>query len=592
MKIKRNSFKYKLIFSYILIILISFGFVAFFLDKNLEEKSLQDIKSSLINEASLIEIQVSTEDLKKENLNFLDALVKKLSPRIKSRITILNNQGKVLADSEKSQVEAIKMENHSDRPEIRLALAGNITEEIRYSSTLKIDMLYVALPIREKGQILGAVRLALPLSNVQRTLSVIKKAILLSLFFALGLAFVLGSVLTAGIIKPINKIIHISRGFSTGDFSHRILLDSQDEIGELAATLNKMAQDIEDKISEVQMQNQHLKAILESMVEGIIVTDKSSHIISINPTVEKIFKITKQDAEGRLFLEAIRNNDIAEIINNVLKNGRFFSCELSLVWPVEKVFRVDATPIFEKEMVSGCLVMIHDITEIRRLETMRKDFVANVSHELKTPLTSIKGFVETLLEGALEDKENSRHFLQIIQEHADRLDNLVSDLLDLSHLESSELKLATQGIDLKGLTDDILVGFKSQLKRKSIKAENILSGGLIVKADKNKLGQVLTNLIDNAIKFNKEKGSVKIYSQDLDDKIKIFVEDSGIGIPAKDIARIFERFYRIDKARSRELGGTGLGLSIVKHIIELHNGNVGVESAEGFGSKFWFILPK
>jgi PAS domain S-box-containing protein len=166
---------------------------------------------------------------------------------------------------------------------------------------------------------------------------------------------------------------------------------------------------LEDKIREVQIQNQHLKAILESTVEGIIVTDKSSHIVSINPTVEEIFKITKQDVEGKLFLEVIRNNDIAEIINNVLKNRRFFSCELSLVWPVQKIFRVDATPIFEKEMVSGCLVMVHDITEIRRLETMRKDFVANVSHELKTPLTSIKGFVETLIEGALEDKENSRH---------------------------------------------------------------------------------------------------------------------------------------------------------------------------------------
>ena len=592
MKIKRNSFKYKLIFSYILIILISFGFVAFFLDKNLEEKSLQDIKSFLVNEANLIESQVSTEDLKKENFDFLEALVKSLGPRIKSRITIVNNQGKVLADSEKSQVEALKMESHADRPEIRLALAGNIGEEIRYSSTLKIDMLYVALPIRDKGQILGVVRLALPLSNVQRTLSVIKKAILLSLLLALGLAFVLGSVLTAGIIKPINKIIHISRRFSTGDFSHRILLDSQDEIGELAVTLNKMAKDIEDKIREVQIQNQHLKAILESMVEGIIVTDKSSYIVSINPTVEKIFKITKQDVEGKLFLEVIRNNDIAEIINNVLKNRKFFSCELSLVWPVQKIFRVDATPIFEKEMVSGCLVMIHDITEIRRLETMRKDFVANVSHELKTPLTSIKGFVETLLEGALEDKENSRHFLQIIQDHANRLDNLVSDLLDLSHLESQEIKLETQSFDLKGLTDDILAGFKSQLKGRSIKAENILSSGLTVKADKNKIGQVLTNLIDNAIKFNQEKGPVKIYIQDLDDKIKIFVEDSGIGIPEKDIPRIFERFYRVDKARSRELGGTGLGLSIVKHIIELHNGSVGVESTEGFGSKFWFILPK
>lgn len=589
---KIRSFKLKLIFSYVFVILFSLGFIAFFLDKNLEENSLQEIKSSLINQACLVESQISKANLKNENTPELETLVKVLSSKIKARLTIVNNKGKVLAESEKSEVDILKMPSHADRPEIKAALAGRIGEEIRYSSTLKIDMLYIALPIRDNNEIMGAVRLALPLASVQKTLSTIKKAIFLSLFFALGLAFVLGSLLTQAIIKPINKIIHISRKFSSGDFSHKILLDSKDEVGELADTLNMMADSLEDKIKKVEIKNQQLKAILESMVEGIIVTEKSGHIISLNPTVEKIFNISEQDAEGKLFLEIIRNNDIADIINYVLKNGKFKSCELSLVWPVQRMFEINATPIFEKNSVSGCLLVIHDITQIRRLETMRKDFVANVSHELKTPLTSIKGFVETLLEGALEDKENSRHFLQIIQDHANQLDNLVSDLLDLSHLESQEIKLETQSFDLKGLTDDILAGFKSQLKRKSIKAENILSGGLIVKADKNKIGQVLTNLIDNAIKFNQEKGSVKIYSQDLDDKIKIFVEDSGIGVPEKDIPRIFERFYRVDKARSRELGGTGLGLSIVKHTIELHGGNVGVESAEGFGSKFWFTLPK
>jgi two-component system phosphate regulon sensor histidine kinase PhoR len=353
-----------------------------------------------------------------------------------------------------------------------------------------------------------------------------------------------------------------------------------------------MADSLEDKIKKVEIKNQQLKAILESMVEGIIVTDKSGHIISLNPTVEKIFNILKQDAEGKLFLEIIRNNDIADIINYVLKNGKFKSCEISLVWPVQRYLEINATPIFGNGSISGCLLVIHDITEIRRLETMRRDFVANVSHELKTPLTSIKGFVETLLEGALLDKENSRHFLQIIQSHANRLDNLVNDLLDLSHLESQEIKLEKEKVDLKALTDDILASFRSQFKKKAIQVSNDLNRDVFIIANKDKIDQVLTNLIDNAIKFNQEKGSIKIYSQDLDDKIKIFVEDSGVGIPEKDIPRIFERFYRVDKARSRELGGTGLGLSIVKHIVELHGGSVGVESTEGFGSKFWFILPR
>jgi two-component system phosphate regulon sensor histidine kinase PhoR len=259
---------------------------------------------------------------------------------------------------------------------------------------------------------------------------------------------------------------------------------------------------------------------------------------------------------------------------------------------VHRVFEVNATPIFDNSVVSGCLIVIHDITEIRRLETVRSDFVANVSHELKTPLTSIKGFVETLLEGALDDEGNNRNFLKIIQDHAERLNSLVEDLLSLSHLESKEIALDKSIFNLRQQLEKVILGFKSQLKNKDIDVKNESPIGISINADKDRIEQVLTNLIDNAIKFNKEKGSIRIYTQEEGDKIKVFVEDSGIGIPGKDISRIFERFYRVDKARSRELGGTGLGLSIVKHIVELHSGSVGVKSTEGLGSKFWFILPK
>ncbi|MGB4521098.1 MAG: ATP-binding protein, partial [Candidatus Omnitrophota bacterium] len=217
---------------------------------------------------------------------------------------------------------------------------------------------------------------------------------------------------------------------------------------------------------------------------------------------------------------------------------------------------------------------------------------ANVSHELKTPLTSIKGFVETLLEGALDDKENNRNFLKIIQDHAERLNNLVEDLLSLSHLESKEIVLNKKSLNLRQQLEEVISGFKSQLKKMNVEIKNDLSVSIMVDVDRDRIEQVFTNLIDNAIKFNKEKGFVMIYGEETNDKVRITVEDSGIGIPERDIPRIFERFYRVDKARSRELGGTGLGLSIVKHIIELHNGSVGVESTEGFGSKFWFVLPQ
>lgn len=392
--------------------------------------------------------------------------------------------------------------------------------------------------------------------------------------------------------KQIEAMAEVLYRIEAGDYKQKVPTSSNKEINKLSEAINNIIFALQKKIENLEKQASQVQAIVNSMVEGVVAVDKDARMVSINPTIEKIFNVSKDDTEGMFFLEAIRNNDIFEIINTVLHEGRLISQELSLVWPVERIFQINASPIFDKDKVSGCIVVIHDITEIRKLEMMRRDFVANVSHELKTPLTSIKGFVETLLEGALEDKENSRHFLEIIRDHTNRLDNLINDLLQLSYIESKEIKLELGRVNLRELTDKVLSGFKSQLNNESIEVRNDLSAKLSTSVDKNKMEQVLTNLIDNAIKFNKEKGFIKIYAEDLAEKVKFTVEDSGIGIPPKDIPRIFERFYRVDKARSRELGGTGLGLSIVKHIIELHGGDVGVESTEGLGSKFWFILPK
>ena len=588
----KRSFRSKLILSYVLVVLISFGFIAVFLDKNLENRSLQEIKDSLIIQGNLVIPQIESKELISRNSAYLDNLIQKLSPRMQCRITLITPQGRVLVDSQKPLDQALLMENHSLRPEVIQAMRTGRGEEIRYSSTLRIDMLYVALAIKDNADIIGILRLALPLKGVENTLAVIRKTIILSLVFALGFAFLLGSVLAASITRPVNRITGISRDFAKGDFRRRISLSSGDEIGELAATLNNMAQALEERIKQIQGQGQQLTAIFNSMVEGVIATDSRGRIISLNPPAEKIFSVKKDGILGKTFLEAIRNNDISEIINRTLRQRNAVSQELSLNWPLQRVFQVSASAIFENEKVSGCLLVIHDITEIRKLETVRRDFVANVSHELKTPLTSIKGFVETLLEGGLEDKGNSRQFLKIIQEHTERLNSLINDLLDLSCIESKELVLHKQSINLRVLAQRVLSGFDSGAKKKSILLVNELDEKLNLTVDEDRIEQVFTNLIDNAVKFNRDKGLVKIYSRDEGDKVKIVVEDTGAGIPTKDLPRIFERFYRVDKARSRELGGTGLGLSIVKHIIELHSGSVGVESLEGAGSKFWFVLPK
>jgi len=393
--------------------------------------------------------------------------------------------------------------------------------------------------------------------------------------------------------KYLRRIIAVLEEVEKGNLQQRISIYSKGALGRLAQVIDRVLSGLSFRINALNREAIQGKAILTSMVEGVIAIDKDARILSLNPTAREIFNIKEQDAEGRLFLEVIRNNDISEIIQRVLKNGEPVSSELSLVLPVQKTFKINASAIFEESAVAGCVLVIHDITQTRRLERVRSDFVANVSHELKTPLTSIKGFVETLLEGAIDDKENNREFLRVIQEHTHRLENLINDLLDLASLEERGIALNTQEFNIKELADKVLADFEGQLKNKEIEAGNELPGNLIVKADKDRIEQVFTNLIDNAVKFNRSKGTIKIYAEETaDSKIKFTVKDTGFGIPVKDIPRIFERFYRVDKARSRGLGGTGLGLSIVKHIIELHKGSVGVESAEGRGSEFFFILPK
>jgi two-component system, OmpR family, phosphate regulon sensor histidine kinase PhoR len=588
----RISFKSRLIGSYILLIIIPFVFLAILLDKNLEEAVLRDIKTALTKQASLIEGQINREDIRKNNRPLLSGLAGNLSARTESRVTFIDRQGVVLADSGKSVEEVPAMENHAYRPEVKAALSGETGQDIRYSGTFKTGMLYTALPIKDKGGVIGVIRLALPLEQVQRILATTRRAIIFSFLLALVLALVIGSFLSRSIIIPLNRIISGSRKLIQGEFGHRLYQNYPDEMGELAVTLNAMAEDIQNKIKELEIKNQQLRNVFQSMIEGIIVADKTAAIVTVNEAIERMFGVSAKDIEGKIFLEAITNNDISEIINQVLKTGKLVSKELPVVWPVHKLFQINASPIFEKQEVSGCLLVMHDITEMRKLETIRSDFVANVSHELKTPLTSIKGFVETLIEGALEDKENARHFLEIIQEHTDRLNNLINDLLDLSYLESKGIELETRSFNLKDLVDKVLDGFQARIQKKSLAVNNEIPAGVFLGADQPKIEQVLTNLADNAVKFSQNKGSIRIYSREIDGKIKVTIEDSGPGIPAKDIPRIFERFYRVDKARSSEMGGTGLGLSIVKHIIELHRGSAGVESTQGLGSKFWFMLPK
>ncbi|OGS11432.1 MAG: hypothetical protein A2285_01005 [Elusimicrobia bacterium RIFOXYA12_FULL_57_11] len=388
------------------------------------------------------------------------------------------------------------------------------------------------------------------------------------------------------------EIIAGSERFAAGDFDYRIPAGSSGELKKLSETLNYMAGEISLRMREAELRRLELEAAFRDMSEAILVTDGGGVVTRINPRARQLMGVRGFAAEGMRLSGLPGGPELSSAALKALSSGAPVSFELEPSASPGTVLSVSASPIVENGVIGGCVLVARDITGPRKLEAMRRDFVANVSHELKTPLTAIKGCAETLLNGALEDREHGPGFARSIYEQAVRLDNLVNDLLKLSYAESGRIVLEKAPVALKALVEDTGRGLAEILVKKKISLLNRIAAGLEVNADRDKLSQVLINLTENAAKYNREGGEIKISAADESGAVKICIEDTGPGISAGHLPRIFERFYRVDKARSRELGGTGLGLSIVKHLVELHGGGVGVESAEGRGSVFWFTLPK
>lgn len=349
---------------------------------------------------------------------------------------------------------------------------------------------------------------------------------------------------------------------------------------------------LKEKIETGGLGQAKLETVLSSMFEGVLVVDKKGEILLMNPSLKKIFLIDSPP-EGKRPLEIIRNSTIQDIVDRTLKGEqKLVSDEISLVVPEEKVLKINSAAMVRDNVIEGAILVFHDITELRRLEKIRQDFVANVSHELRTPLTSIKGYAETLLDGAMQDKDNAKDFMEIIYRDSDRLAKLIDDLLDLSKIEYGKLKMVFLPIDILEVIKRTIKVLEAQAKRKSICISLNITGGLPkILADETRISQVVLNLLDNAIKYTPDGGKILISASTKDRFVQMDISDTGIGIPENDLPRIFERFYRVDKARSRELGGTGLGLSIVKHIVQAHNGHVWIQSTLGQGSTFSFSIP-
>ncbi|NKE69994.1 two-component system histidine kinase PnpS [Candidatus Manganitrophus noduliformans] len=413
------------------------------------------------------------------------------------------------------------------------------------------------------------------------------------LLIAIGIAFFgaifLSYLLSKRLVAPLIQMTEAAQKIARGDFRHRVRIRSGDEMEALAEALNRMAEDLQRKIQDLSDDRVKTLAILSGMVEGVLVLDDKGKIVLTNTSFEKMFGLAGEPWIGRYHYERLRHHPLNALIKEVIQTGRSLSQELRLETAYRPHLQVQAS-VTEQPPRSVVLVF-HDITEIKRLERMRKDFVANVSHELRTPLAAIKGYLETLADGGLENREEAREFLAILQKNTDRMANIVRDLLQLSRIESGLDPIRPARIDLREAVDKNLLLLKPLAEKKGQTLAVSIEPGLSLSADPEKLNQVFINLLDNAIKYTPEKGTIAVTASGTGEGVAIEIRDSGIGIPREDLGRIFERFYRVDRTRSRELGGTGLGLSIVKHIVEAHGGKITVESEIGKGSRFILFLP-
>lgn len=569
--------------------------VFIYLQYHLKEQTYRTIQSDLKSKINLAASYLNNQYSRTLTTKDVDDIADHISNDLGLRVTIINRDGKVLGDSNLSLQGVESIDNHLQRPEVQQALKSGLGESQRYSHTDRKDMIYLAMPFQDKNSSNpgGILRLAVPLSSANQYSNSLIKLLFVSLGIAFCLSLILGFFASYVVSSPIKEVSSLAKGIAAGDFSRSIDIHTDDEFGDLSNSINYMSKQIKERIDEVVSGRLRLEAVLLSMFDGVIVVDKDGKMKLMNKALRTLFQVL-EEVVGKKPIEVIRNVEIQEIVNQVTQQqAGALSRELSVLFPQEKHFIIHATPVTLNGVIDGAVMVFHDITELRRLESVRKDFVANVSHELRTPITNIKGYAETLLEGALNDKANAEDFTKIIYSESERLAKLVEDVLDLSRIESGKMEFVFKEQDIRELVNRVEKGLGKQIESKKITFKNEIPENLgNVTFDATSIAQVLLNLIENAIKYNNDNGTVTISAVPKGTGIEVSIADTGIGIPEDDLPRVFERFYRVDKAHSREIGGTGLGLSIVKHIIQAHKGEVYATSKLGEGSTFRFTLPR
>jgi two-component system phosphate regulon sensor histidine kinase PhoR len=572
----------KLLVSAFLLIAATLLGLDFFLTTYIADRETQSVQHRLTAEARILREEVPDA----ESVH-LEAWAKDVSRRAQARITVIEPGGTVLADSEH---DPETMENHANRPEIQQAYAGQVGVSIRHSATLGRDLCYVAVRFPYHGASGFVLRLAVPLAELNSAVAAVRWWLMGASLSALGGAMVIAYIFSerfTGRIRQLQSFAeHLVETRAAGD----IKPDTDDELGALARSLNRMAAQLRDSLDRLSLESARREAILSGMTEGVLAVDQEMRITFSNESFARVIGVPGAIRAHTPLLEVARDAGLLDMLSEVLISEKPQKRRLELPAAEGRAFEVQAAPLSASSR-RGAIAVLHDITDLERLERVRKDFVANVSHELRTPLTAIRGYAETLLEGALEDPANNRRFLEIITAQAARLNNIASDLLVLSELESGK-PAEKERLSVPSVLESALHTVESEARVREVQIVCSQMEDVCVEGSKIRLEQALVNLLDNAIKFNRPSGQVRVeVMRAADGQVRITVADTGIGIPSDDLSRIFERFYRVDKARSRAVGGTGLGLSIVKHVLERMNGKITVASELGRGSVFSVTLP-
>lgn len=582
----------KISLSFILLIL-GLVLTLWFLLATLVENTYTDMtRDHLIENAELVTQMIGATDTLNEQ-DGLQNTISEFQQPVDMRFTVVDDEGVVIADSEN---DPDTMDNHMDRTEILSVLQNGdaIGESVRYSSTQEFNMMYIALPIENNGEVVGVVRTSLSSEIVDSTM----RTLWLSLGIVLGIMLIIAGIaamlIARGITKPMNKIMDVTQRLSQKDYSSRVHVKEQGEVRELSSAINSLAASLQQQMKEIQENERQLRSIMSNMVSGVMLVNQKGRVDLVNFAMEKFISQHAEKVVGKNYDEIGENFGLAELTRTVFEENRKVHDEVSVYYPDERVLDAHFAPYYGQGWrQKGVIIVLHDITDIRKLEKMRSDFVANVSHELKTPVTSVHGFAETLLAGGVQDEETTRQFLQIIHDESQRLDRLIRDLLNLSRIERQEMPLNLETVNLTELVQETAETLLGSVESKN--THLILPGEdrtITLEGDRDRLRQIILNLIANGINYTAEGGTVEVSLRENMHEAKLIIADNGMGIPEDSLPRIFERFYRVDKARSRHSGGTGLGLAIVKHLIESHQGRIEIQSREGEGTTITVILPK